>query len=257
MSGGEVSGVDLARVVLRAAMETAQKNGNSQKTQQKPQPVRTVRRDGREPMALGAAIGALVAERAWELPHRRRFPAPVVGSHRPRRARSRRRLRCRLRPAHRLPGIGGLGDEGPDGTDPRHRGRQRVGRRTVVRALRIPAPGSVPGSVPVPSPDDGVPQAPEAPKEPVKTRELASDGYRRAAGGVPCSLKLPPPARTATSFGNGSAVFERAEFPTAVGPPAVAWVSTGRWSRLHAPQPVVTTAQDRRRRQAVLTTRLL
>ncbi|MER5908856.1 hypothetical protein ABT150_54475 [Streptomyces mirabilis] len=27
-----------------------------------------VRRDGREPMGLGAAIGALVAERAWELP---------------------------------------------------------------------------------------------------------------------------------------------------------------------------------------------
>lgn len=28
----------------------------------------TVRRDGREPMGLGAAIGALVTERAWELP---------------------------------------------------------------------------------------------------------------------------------------------------------------------------------------------
>ncbi|MFE5086707.1 DUF721 domain-containing protein [Streptomyces mirabilis] len=27
-----------------------------------------VRRDGREPMGLGAAIGALVTERAWELP---------------------------------------------------------------------------------------------------------------------------------------------------------------------------------------------
>lgn len=29
-----------------------------------PRPVRTVRRDGREPMGLGAAIGALVTERA-------------------------------------------------------------------------------------------------------------------------------------------------------------------------------------------------
>ncbi|WP_265566294.1 hypothetical protein [Streptomyces hygroscopicus] len=27
-----------------------------------------VRRDGREPMGLGAAIGALVTERDWELP---------------------------------------------------------------------------------------------------------------------------------------------------------------------------------------------
>ncbi|MFD8614639.1 DciA family protein [Streptomyces sp. NPDC059631] len=30
--------------------------------------MRTVRRDGREPMGMGAAIGALVTERAWELP---------------------------------------------------------------------------------------------------------------------------------------------------------------------------------------------
>ncbi|WP_406353628.1 hypothetical protein OHB56_14235 [Streptomyces sp. NBC_01635] len=68
MSGGEASGVDLARVALRAAMEAARKNGSSQKAKQKPQPVHTVRRDGREPMGLGAAIGSLVTERAWELP---------------------------------------------------------------------------------------------------------------------------------------------------------------------------------------------
>ncbi|WSQ06428.1 hypothetical protein OG604_00730 [Streptomyces sp. NBC_01231] len=30
--------------------------------------VRTVRRNGRETMRPGAAIGALVTERAWELP---------------------------------------------------------------------------------------------------------------------------------------------------------------------------------------------
>ncbi|MFI1285227.1 DciA family protein [Streptomyces sp. NPDC020858] len=30
--------------------------------------MRTVRRDGREPMGLGAALGALVTERAWTLP---------------------------------------------------------------------------------------------------------------------------------------------------------------------------------------------
>ncbi|SHM24736.1 Protein of unknown function [Streptomyces yunnanensis] len=34
----------------------------------KPRPVRTVRRDGREPIGLGAAIGAPVTERAGELP---------------------------------------------------------------------------------------------------------------------------------------------------------------------------------------------
>ena len=60
----EVSGVDLAR----SAMEAARKNGGGQKTKKKPRPVTAVRRDGREPMGLGAAIGALVTERAWELP---------------------------------------------------------------------------------------------------------------------------------------------------------------------------------------------
>ncbi|MGW1711595.1 hypothetical protein ACWCP8_40875 [Streptomyces sp. NPDC002206] len=68
MSNGESSGVDLARVALRAAMEQARKNGGGQKAKQKLRPVRTVRRDRHEPMGLGAAIGALVTERAWELP---------------------------------------------------------------------------------------------------------------------------------------------------------------------------------------------
>ncbi len=67
MSGGEKSGVDLARVALRAAMEAARKNGDGQKAT-KPGAVTTVRRDGREPMSLGAAIGALITERTWELP---------------------------------------------------------------------------------------------------------------------------------------------------------------------------------------------
>ncbi|MFH8419303.1 hypothetical protein [Streptomyces collinus] len=69
MSGGETSGIDLARVALRAAMEAARKNGGGgQKAKQQPRAVTTVRRDGRDPMGLGVAIGALVTERAWELP---------------------------------------------------------------------------------------------------------------------------------------------------------------------------------------------
>jgi hypothetical protein len=64
----QLSGVDLARVALRAAMEAARKNGNSHTAKAKPRTTRVVRRDGREPMGLGAAIGALVTERAWELP---------------------------------------------------------------------------------------------------------------------------------------------------------------------------------------------
>ncbi|MFF3503188.1 DUF721 domain-containing protein [Streptomyces sp. NPDC003247] len=69
MSGGEMSGVDLARVALRAALEAARNNGsNTHAVKPKPWTTSVVRSDGREPMELGAAIGALVTERAWELP---------------------------------------------------------------------------------------------------------------------------------------------------------------------------------------------
>ncbi|MFF1405137.1 hypothetical protein [Streptomyces sp. NPDC058294] len=67
MSGGEMSGVDLARVALRAAIAQVRQNGGGQKAKSKARPVRTVRRDGREPLGLAAAIGALVTERAGEL----------------------------------------------------------------------------------------------------------------------------------------------------------------------------------------------
>jgi hypothetical protein len=66
---GEVSGVDLARVALRAALEAARKNGGSGRAvKPKPRTTSAVRRGGREPMDLGTAIGSLVTERAWELP---------------------------------------------------------------------------------------------------------------------------------------------------------------------------------------------
>lgn len=68
MSSSEVSGVDLARVALRAAMAAARTNGVGKKTKAVPRPARTVRRDGREPMGLAAAFGALATERGWQLP---------------------------------------------------------------------------------------------------------------------------------------------------------------------------------------------
>ncbi|MEU0119095.1 hypothetical protein ABZ137_36810 [Streptomyces bobili] len=64
----QLSGVDLARVALRAAKVVAQKNGGGRTAQPKTRTTSVVRRGGREPMGLGAAIGALVTERAWELP---------------------------------------------------------------------------------------------------------------------------------------------------------------------------------------------
>ncbi|MEE1754374.1 DUF721 domain-containing protein [Streptomyces sp. SP18CS02] len=68
----ESSGVDLARVALRAAKEQAKARGAA--AQQKKQAKRGgglrsgARADGRDPMALGAAINRLITERGWETP---------------------------------------------------------------------------------------------------------------------------------------------------------------------------------------------
>ncbi|WP_432058740.1 DUF721 domain-containing protein [Streptomyces sp. bgisy022] len=65
------SGVDLARVALRAAREAARARGDA--AQQRKQTRRGGPRSGagadrRDPMALGAAINRLLTERGWEAP---------------------------------------------------------------------------------------------------------------------------------------------------------------------------------------------
>ncbi|MFJ8310230.1 MULTISPECIES: DUF721 domain-containing protein [unclassified Streptomyces] len=68
----ESSGVDLARVALRAAKEQAKARGAA--AQQKKQARRGgglrsgARADGRDPLPLGAAINRLISERGWETP---------------------------------------------------------------------------------------------------------------------------------------------------------------------------------------------
>jgi predicted nucleic acid-binding Zn ribbon protein len=67
----EASGVDLARVALRAAKEQAKARGAAaqQKKQAKRGGLRSgARADGRDPLALGAAINRLITERGWETP---------------------------------------------------------------------------------------------------------------------------------------------------------------------------------------------
>ncbi|MFJ6000325.1 DciA family protein [Streptomyces sp. NPDC092370] len=191
MNGGEMSGVDMARVALRAAMAQARQNGGGQKAKAKPRPVRTVRRDGREPMGLGAAIGALVTERAWELPAagatlRERWAAiaPELAGH--------------------VAAVSYDADSGrltvcPESAAWATKARLEQTRivaaanesagRTVVRSLRILAPGAVP----VPEPTDVAPAAPaDAPTGPAKTRETASEGYRRA---LEAHREVAPPSR--------------------------------------------------------------
>ncbi|MFL4953332.1 DciA family protein [Streptomyces sp. MMS24-I31] len=177
MSGGELSGVDLARVALRAALESARKNGG-RTSKAKARTASVARRGGREPMGLGDAIGALVTERAWELPAagatlRERWAAiaPELAGH--------------------VVAVGYDADSGrltvcPESAawatklrleqaDVVAAANESAGR-TVVRALRILAPGSVS----VPDLEDVAPQSAAAPQGPVKTRESACEGYRRA-----------------------------------------------------------------------------
>ncbi|MFD4543592.1 DUF721 domain-containing protein [Streptomyces bauhiniae] len=172
------SGVDLPRVALRAAKAAAQKNGGGRTVQPKPRTTRVVRREGREPMGLGAAIGALVTERAWELPAagaslRERWEAiaPELAGH--------------------VAAVGYDADSGrltvcPESTAWATKTRleqtrivdaaNKAAGRTVVRALRILAPGSLSAS----KPDDVAPTSPATPTGPAKTRKTACDGYRRA-----------------------------------------------------------------------------
>lgn len=64
----EPSGVDLARQALVAAREAAKKNGATQTKKTKRHTGTVVRRDGRDPLGLGAAIGMMMTERGMAAP---------------------------------------------------------------------------------------------------------------------------------------------------------------------------------------------
>ncbi|MEU9554510.1 DUF721 domain-containing protein [Streptomyces fumanus] len=67
----EPSGVDLARVALRAAKEAARARGEAARQQKQARRggLRSgAHADGRDPMALGSAINRLITERGWETP---------------------------------------------------------------------------------------------------------------------------------------------------------------------------------------------
>lgn len=64
----EPSGVDLARQALLAAREQAKKNGATSKRKPKQRTGQAVRRDGREPLVLGAAVGMMMTERGLVAP---------------------------------------------------------------------------------------------------------------------------------------------------------------------------------------------
>ncbi|GGX53142.1 DciA family protein [Streptomyces noursei] len=62
------SGVDLARVALRAAQQAARKNGRATEARAPRRRTRASMADGRDPKGFGAVLQALIVERAWEVP---------------------------------------------------------------------------------------------------------------------------------------------------------------------------------------------
>jgi hypothetical protein len=64
MSGGEMSGVDLARVALHAACQATKKHGVTEVcAPRRRRPGRTARRDGRDPQNFAAVLTTLMADR--------------------------------------------------------------------------------------------------------------------------------------------------------------------------------------------------
>ncbi|MEU9321441.1 DciA family protein [Streptomyces sp. NPDC048295] len=220
MNDGEVSGVDLARVALRAAMEAARKNGSGQKTKKKPRTGTAVRRHGREPMGLGAAIGALVTDRAWELPAvggtvLDRWPdiaaavAPQLPDH--------------VAAVAFHPETGQL-DLRPD--SPAYATQLRLISARIVAAANESADTSAVrgvrvlavGAAPAPRTAPEVPAAaPNAPQAPVKAREMGSPGFHQALAAhqavVPPSRVDPSIAEAVERQTKAMRAFSRRAFP--------------------------------------------
>nr|WP_237532920.1 DciA family protein [Streptomyces sp. SID8352] len=141
-------------------------------------------------MGLGAAISTLVTERAWELSaagatlcERWAAIAPELAGHVAAVSYDADSGRLTVCP------------ESPAWATKARLEQTRIiaaanksAGRTVVRALRILAPGTVA----VPEPSDAGPEPATAPAGPPRTRETASDGYRRA---LAAHQEAAPPSR--------------------------------------------------------------
>ncbi|MFI1510204.1 DciA family protein [Streptomyces sp. NPDC020597] len=178
----ELSGVDLARVALRQAREAAKKRGDSEARAPRRRQQRVVRRDGREPTGFAAVLQGLMADRAWEVPAAGgtvldRWPdiaaaiSPQLASHVTAVAFHPETRQLDLRP-----------DSPAYATQLRLNSARivatansTVGTDAVHTARVLPV-----GGAPAPRATEPAPAAAAGPKAPVKTRELASDGYRQA-----------------------------------------------------------------------------
>ncbi|MEU9654387.1 DUF721 domain-containing protein [Streptomyces sp. NPDC048110] len=192
----EPSGVDLARQALVAAREAAKKNGAAQKKKAKRRTGTVVRRDGREPLGLGAAIGMMMTERGMVAPA---AGGSVLAQFDVILAAAAPELAGHVQAVGFDADTGRL-DVAPDapayGTKLRWSEPKLIAaaNETVsganVRTLHVLAPASAKAG-PATAAADPDPQ-PAAPAGPVRTPETASDGYRRA---LAAHRQAAPPSR--------------------------------------------------------------
>ncbi|MDH6107868.1 putative nucleic acid-binding Zn ribbon protein [Kitasatospora sp. MAP12-15] len=178
------TGVDIARVALKAAQDAARARGadapGGRSSTTRPTRRRTVRASGREPISFSDALAGLVAERAWEEP-------AAGGSILDQWTAIAPELIGKVTPTHYDPHTGRLHLQPSSpayATQLRLLGRQLVARingamgRVVVRELRVLPPRAVSATGPDQQSEHRA--AVEQPDVPARTREDACDGYRRA-----------------------------------------------------------------------------
>ncbi|MGO4634997.1 DUF721 domain-containing protein [Streptomyces sp. 2RAF24] len=180
----ELSGVDLARQALLAAREAAKKNG-AQTKKPKRRNGTAVRRDGREPLGLGAAITMMMTERGLVAPA---AGGSVLAQWEAILATAAPELAGHVKAVKFDADTGHL-DVAPDapayGTKVRWIGPKLIAAANEkapganVRALHVLPPGAV-DTTPPPAADRPALGPAAAPAGPVKTRETASAGYRLA-----------------------------------------------------------------------------
>jgi hypothetical protein len=236
----EVSGIDLARQALLAAREQAKKNDAAAKKKPKRRARQAVRRDGREPLGLGAAIGMMMTERGLVVPA---AGGSVLARWETILAAAAPELAGHVQAAKYDSDTGRL-DVVPDspayGTKLRWSVQALVAAANAdvpdanVRALRVLPPAAVTVG-PAAAAADTAPDAAPEPAGPVRTREDACDGYRQALAALQAAKagqgdRLTPAVRTAIerqdqmlrerreaeeAFGGGQAALEELRIKTA------------------------------------------
>ncbi|MFG2977706.1 DUF721 domain-containing protein [Streptomyces sp. NPDC048331] len=193
----ELSGVDLARQVLFAAREAARKNGSTTKKPKRLTTTVVVRRDGRAPLGLGAAIDMMMTERGLATPA---AGGSVLAEFDAILAAAVPELAGRVKAVAFDAETGRL-DVVPDapavGTKLRWSAARLIAAASErvpsgnVRALHVLAPAPVKTDLTTPAdvaPDSPAPASPAGPVE----RRTPPDGYRRA---IEAHRQAAPPSR--------------------------------------------------------------